>query len=110
MDEFTEFWSHQVTVTPVSETGVTDDYGYPSTQPPYTVDGWVEETVRMVRDRTGTEVTSTATLILPYTAARIPLESTVTLPTGRTTTVLTVTTSRDATGLGLPAHTTYHLT
>lgn len=91
MDAFADFWCHTVTVTPGDADGDTDDYGRPIPSAPVQVSAWVEEDHTMVRGPGGVETLSTATVTTPWEAPRFPVGSTVSLPDGRDSTVLTVT-------------------
>lgn len=50
----------------------------------------VEESVRLVRDKTGAEVVSSARVFIRPEHAPIPVDSEVTLPSGRKATVIAV--------------------
>ncbi|MFE9340866.1 hypothetical protein [Streptomyces sp. NPDC007063] len=88
---------HRVTVEPYA-----GDSAYGPTYGPAVEDvpALVAETVRTVRDREGREVTSTAQIIAAPDLD-CPAESRVTLPSGRTTRVLTVA-HHTAPGLPVP--------
>lgn len=70
---------------------------------PVTLKGLVEDEVRLVRDRTGAEVVSSTSVILPPSTADIPAESLVTVPSGRTTRVI-IAARADGAGLPTPDH------
>lgn len=50
----------------------------------------VEEGTKLVRDKTGAEVTSTSTVFIRPEHAPVPVDSRITLPSGREATVLSV--------------------
>ncbi|HEY1176986.1 MAG TPA: hypothetical protein VGF17_12580 [Phytomonospora sp.] len=86
---------HTVTVEPYRGSGA---YG-PVYDPPATARALVAETVKQVRDATGTVTVSTAQ-VYAGPGLDCPPGSRVTLPSGRTTRALTV---ADHTAPGLPA-------
>lgn len=77
-------------------------YG-PVYDPEVTLLGLVEDEIRLVRDRTGAEVVSSTSVILPPATADIPAESLVTVPSGRTSRVITAARA-DGGGLPTPDH------
>ncbi|MFC9680006.1 hypothetical protein [Streptomyces sp. NPDC056948] len=89
---------HQITVEPyLGDTSKGPKYG-----PPVVVRCFVDEQTRAVRNPGGEEVTSTTTAYAdPGTQA--PALSRVTLPSGRTTTVIQLK-DRDGGGLPTPDH------
>jgi len=99
-DELDDFLVHTVTVVPlVGSVGMGDVHGPPVTGVPC----FVDETTRMVRDRTGAQVVSSATVYARTTAPDAPPGSLITLPSGRTVGVLAQ--ARRASGpLDLPDH------
>lgn len=89
---------HRVTVEPLLGAGT---YG-PVYGPPTAVRCYLDEGTRMVRSSTGEQVTSSSTAYAdPDTTA--PPGSRVTLPDGRTTTVIAAL-RRDGGGLPTPDH------
>ncbi|WP_194522344.1 hypothetical protein [Cellulosimicrobium sp. JZ28] len=99
-DEFDDFLVHTVTVVPlIGSGGMGDVHGPPVAGVPCLVD----ETTRMVRDRTGAQVVSSATVYARTTAPAAPPGSLLTLPSGRTAIVLAE--ARRTSGpLDLPDH------
>lgn len=100
MDDLADFWVHTVTVTPYLGQGTdgADLYGTP-----VTVQGFLEESTRLVRAEDGQEVVSSATFYCPTSnAASFPLDAKVASST-RTSRVLTVNVN-DSGSLGLPDH------
>jgi hypothetical protein len=91
---------HRVTVEPYEGTG---SYGPVYGPPVAGIPALVSASVRMVRDRTGAQVASTAQVI---TAPGLdcPAGSRITLPDGRVTTALTVA-QHTAPGLPVPEST-----
>lgn len=70
---------------------------------------FVSETQRLVRDKTGTETVSTAQVAVPHgTPISLDEEPTVTLPSGRTSRVLSISRS-DPGPLPLPAHDVWNI-
>lgn len=94
------FWlKHQVTVEPYDgASGAGPLYGTP-----VTVRCWLEQKTRMVRAPDGREVTSSTRFYCRLDAVNAPPESRVTLPDGRTTTVIEQL-RHDSGGLPLPEH------
>jgi len=99
-DELDDFLVHVVDVTPlVGSGGLGDVYGDAVLGVPCLVD----ETVRLVRNRDGAEVVSTASVFARTTAPDAPPGSLLVLPSGRTAVVLTQ--ARRTSGpLDLPDH------
>ncbi|KON72598.1 hypothetical protein M768_13910 [Cellulosimicrobium cellulans F16] len=99
-DELDEFLVHTVTVVPlIGSGGMGDVHGPPVTGLPC----FVDETTRMVRDRTGAQVVSSATVYARATAPAVPPGSLLTLPSGRTSVVLAES-RRESGPLDLPDH------
>lgn len=72
------WWVNTVTVRPYLGT----KNGAPSYGPPQTVACWVEDETKLVRDNTGAEVVSSATVYAPLAAApQFPVGSKVTTST-----------------------------
>ncbi|MFK0069753.1 hypothetical protein RKD32_003969 [Streptomyces sp. SAI-195] len=93
---------HRVTVEPYAGDSA---YGKTYGPPIPDVRALVDARIRVVRNREGREVTSTATVYAePDLAAQCPPESRITLPDGRVTTVIAVA-PHTAPGLGLPEST-----
>lgn len=93
-----DFYVHTVTLTPITGEGAYGTtYGTPTQ-----VACFVDETTRLVRDQDGAEVTASATIYTAPGTTAAP-GSTVTLPTGRTATVIT-TQQHDSGPLDLPDH------
>jgi hypothetical protein len=93
---------HRISVEPYA-----GDSAYGPTYGPPVVDvrALVDARIRLVRNREGREVTSTATVYAePDLAAQCPPESRITLPDGRVTTVIAVA-PHTAPGMGLPEST-----
>jgi hypothetical protein len=89
---------HTVRVEPfLGNTGSGPKYG-PATQ----VQGLLRRSTRLVRTPAGEEVTSSSTLYAPL-ATVAPAKSRVTLPDGRTTTVI-ASVPQDGGGLPVPDH------
>jgi len=63
----------------------------------------MDETTRMVRDRTGTQAVSSATMYARTTVSGAPPGSLVTLPSGRTA-VMLAQSRRESGPLNLPDH------
>ncbi|WP_454728988.1 hypothetical protein [Cellulosimicrobium protaetiae] len=99
-DELDDFLVHTVTVVPlIGSGGMGDAHGPPVAGVPCLVD----ETTRLVRDRTGAQVVSSATVYASTTAPDVPPGSLITLPSGRTSVVLAE--ARRTSGpLDLPDH------
>jgi hypothetical protein len=95
---------HQITVEPYQGDGA---YG-PQYGGPVTVRCFLDQQTRMVRSKTGTEITSTGTAYC-HLAAVAPPDSRVTLPDGRQATVIAAL-RRDGAGLPLPSHLEVQLT
>lgn len=66
MDPFADWYSTAVVVEKLIEGGTTDALTF---QPAVTLHGYVEQLTQLVRDPTGAEVVSTASVWLPVTAA-----------------------------------------
>ncbi|PTU57191.1 hypothetical protein DBB34_05440 [Sphaerisporangium cinnabarinum] len=99
-DELDDFLVHTVTVVPlIGSGGMGDVHGPPVTG----VACFVDETTRMVRDRSGTQVVSSATVYARTTAPDAPPGSLITLPSGRTAGVLAQA-RRESGPLDLPDH------
>ncbi|MBE9924431.1 hypothetical protein G8C93_00805 [Cellulosimicrobium cellulans] len=99
-DELDDFLVHTVTVVPlIGSGGMGDVHGPPVTGVPCFVDA----STRMVRDRTGTQVVSSATVLARTTAPDAPPGSLLTLPSGRTSVVLAQA-RRESGPLDLPDH------
>lgn len=78
---------HTVTVRPWEGEGAYGDiFGTPRTLTSVRV----EETTRLVRDKTGAEVVSSARVFIRPEHAPVPVDSEVTLPSGRVAVVLAV--------------------
>lgn len=90
---------HTVTVEPYEGTG---SYG-PIYGAPVLVRGFLDERTRLVRAPSGDEVTSSSTVYCRLDAVSAPPKSRVTLPDGRTTTVIQAL-RRDGGGLPTPDH------
>jgi hypothetical protein len=106
MSDLETFFVHTVTLTPLTGVGAYGDvYGPPVADVPCMVD----ETTRMVRDREGSQVVSSATVYAAPDAPAAPPGSLMTLTSGRTAVVITET-RRTAPGLDLPEHTAWALT
>lgn len=106
-DLLAAWWQHPVVIERRTTEG---PYG-PGYATPTTTAGYVSERVRMVRDETGEEVVSSATIALPAGTEWIPPGSRVTLPEsfgGRTATVLSCQTG-DAGAMPTPNHMTITL-
>ncbi|WP_122262224.1 hypothetical protein [Ornithinimicrobium cerasi] len=91
MDELADFLAHTITVEPLLGTGSYGKvYGDPLTLSPEDGTGvMVDETTRLVRTATGSEATSTTTIVARVAQApSLVVGTRVTLPTGDTTTVL----------------------
>lgn len=99
-DELEEFLVHRADVTPlVGSGGLGDVHGPPIED----VKCLVDETTRLVRDRTGAQVVSSTTVFAAVTAPDAPPGSLLTLPSGRVALVLTQ--ARRMSGpLDLPDH------
>ena len=99
-DELDDFLVHAVTVVPlIGSGGLGDVHGPPVAGVPCLVD----ETTRLVRDRTGAQVVSSATVYARTTAPGAPPGSVITLPSGRSSVVLAE--ARRSSGLlDLPDH------
>ena len=95
---------HQVTIEPY--------LGHSANGPRYSipvrVPCFLDQQTRMVRSKTGTEVTSTGTAYCPL-ATEAPPDSRVTLPDGRQATVIAAL-RRDGGGLATPDHLEVQLT
>ncbi|MBT2505156.1 hypothetical protein J7I98_04435 [Streptomyces sp. ISL-98] len=89
---------HQIVVEPLLGDG---PYG-PKYGDPVTVRCFLDEQTRTVRNPGGDEVTSSSTAYVRL-EADCPAKSRVTLPTGRTTTVIAAL-RRDGAGLATPDH------
>lgn len=107
MEEFEEFLAHTVKVRPYLGTG---SYG-PRYGPEVTLrpeDGTgvlVDETVRLVRTSDGTEATSSTTIVARVgQASLLTVGTSVTLPSGDRTTVLSSSTSTLPGIDGMPEH------
>lgn len=95
---------HQITVEPYL-----GDSGYgPRFGPAVVVRCFLDGQTRMVRSKTGTEITSSSTAYCPL-ATVAPPDSRVTLADGRQTTVIAAL-DRDGAGLPLPSHLEVQLT
>lgn len=105
MSELDDFFVHEVTLAPlVGSGGYGDVHG-----PPVPVRCLVEDRTQLVRDRTGAEVVSSATVLAGPDAPDGPPGSLVTVPSGRVATVITQ--ARRTSGpLGLPDHVEWALT
>lgn len=90
---------HEVTAEPYRGEGA---YG-PVYGPATPLRCYLEQETRLVRDTSGNEVTSTSTLFARLDAVALPAQSRVTLPDGRTTTVIAAL-RRDGGGLPTPDH------
>ncbi|WP_240649198.1 hypothetical protein [Streptomyces sp. Z26] len=77
--------------------------------PPQTVRGFLDEQTRLVRDTGGNQVSSSSTFYCHLDAVTAPPQSRVTLPDGRTTTVIAAL-RRDGGGLPTPDHLEVQLT
>lgn len=89
---------HSITIEPyLGQGGAGPTYG-----PAVTVRAFVDESRRRVRDSTGREVTAEATIVCPL-ATTAPVESRITLPSGRVATVIAAA-RRDGGGLPTPDH------
>lgn len=78
---------HTVTVTPWEGEGAYGDiYGTPRDL----VSVRVEETIKLVRDKNGAEVVSSARVFIRPEHAPVPVDSEITLPSGRVAVVLAV--------------------
>lgn len=88
-----------VTIEPyLGATATGHAYGTTTTVEPC----WVDNRRRVVKDSTGAEVTSTATVYAPLATA-CPDRSRITLPDGRSTVAISVA-RRDGGGLPVPEH------
>jgi hypothetical protein len=89
---------HQITIEPYTgDSAYGPQYGVPAP-----IRCFLDEQNRMVRAKDGREVTSSSTAYCPP-GTSAPPNSRVTLPDGRTTTVL-ATSARDGATLGTPNH------
>jgi len=62
MDDLTDFWVHTVTVEALE--GV-NGYGQKTYADPVEVTGFMDETLKLVRDKTGAQVVSSSTFYCP---------------------------------------------
>jgi len=99
-DELDDFLMHTVTVVPLVGSGGMGDVHGPAVAG---VPCLVDETTRLVRDRAGAQVVSSATVYARTSAPDAPPGSLVTLPSGRTAVVL-VQARRESGPLDLPDH------
>ncbi len=91
---------HTITLNRMKQT----PYGLTPTEPVEIPGCFVVETQRLVRNSAGAEVLSTAQVAVPHsTPINLDEQPTVTLPSGRTGRVLSVSVG-DAGGLPLPEH------
>lgn len=98
---------HTVAVEPYAGTS---GAGGPVYGPPVTLRCFLDQKTRLVRSASLSEVTSSSTFYCRLTAiATVPAESRVTLPDGRTTTVIQAL-KRDGGGLPTPDHWEVQLT
>lgn len=105
-DPLSDWYVHTVTVTPLLGSGAYGDVEGPEE----TVPGFLDSSTRLVRSGTGEEVVSQATLYVALVHHdAFPPGSSVTLPDGRSTTVIGRA-KRDAAGLDLPEHVEISLT
>lgn len=101
-DLLAAWWRHPVTIARLTGSG---PYGETWAEPT-AHRAWVDDTRRMVRDATGTEVVSETTVLLPAFTALVPVGSLLTLPAAfgaREARVLAVT-RHDGAGLPTPDH------
>lgn len=88
MARIARFWRHELLI---ERLGGDSPLG-PVFAAPETVKGWVNDRRRLVRDESGTEVTSETTVYLPIGTPSVPTGSRVTLPPafdGRSSVVIT---------------------
>lgn len=88
-DLLADFWVHTVSVERYLGSGSKGDVFDTAVD----AAAFIDDRWKLVRDVTGQEVVSSATVFLPATTAEVPLDSQVTLPTefgGRTSRVIVV--------------------
>lgn len=93
------FKQHTVTIEPHLGT---DGYGRDRWGPAVNVAGWLDETTKLVRNKDGSEVTSTSQFHCDLTT-NCPQRSRATLPSGKVTLAISAS-RRDGGALPLPTH------
>ena len=93
------FKQHTVTIEPYLGT---DGYGRDTYGPAITVQGWVEETTKLVRKKDGSEVVSSSQFHCEL-ATNCPERSRATLPSGKVTLAISAA-RRDGGAWPVPSH------